>query len=181
MKYILVLIMLTGLFSFNNPDDIYGIPLKNIDGATIDLNIYRGRKIMLVILPLSTQDNSISTTELISIENQFDSLIVIGVPAEEMGFTSADKGKIKSLYRNQGTNFILTEGMEVKKSAGPAQATIFQWLTNKSRNHHFNNDVSGTGDKFFVDEKGKLYGEINSQFRLSDPTINRILSKPRDN
>ena len=68
--------------------------------------------------------------------------------------------------------------MHVSKTAGTSQASLFQWLTHKEENRHFDQDVAGTGYKFFVDETGRLYAVLGPGIRLSSPVINKILSKP---
>ncbi len=180
MKLILLLIAIIS-FSFVNPDEVYNQPLKNIDGNTINLNTYRGKKIIFIVLPLSTQDNSVSVSELVNLQAQDDSLIIIGVPSIEMGYTNAATANLKALYANAGANFILAEGMKVKKSSGTAQAPLFQWLTNMTQNQHFNMDVKTTGYKFLVNGKGRLCDVMGPQLRLSNPIINRVLTNSRFN
>jgi hypothetical protein len=50
-----------------------------------------------------------------------------------------------------------------------------KWLTNKNENGHFDLDVRGPGQKFFVNEQGKLYSVLG-QMSLSSPFINKIVN-----
>jgi glutathione peroxidase len=181
MKYIFILIASIG-FSFGNaPDEIYSQPLKNIDGDTIDLSNYSGKKMIIIILPVSSQDTSVSVSDLINMTAQNNSLLIIGVPAIEMGYTDAVKTELKTRYLGLGSNFILSEGMAVKKTSGTAQAPIFQWLTKMEKNQHFNMDVTGIGDKFLVNGKGRLFAVMGPQLKLSNPVLSQVLAKPRFN
>ena len=164
----------------DNPqqDSIYSILLNTIDGAPVNLESFRGRKMLIIVLPLSAQDTSVSIAELNRIQTRYgDSLIVIGVPAEEFGYTASLRQQVKNLYSTQPAGFILAEGMKVKKTSGAGQSPLFQWLTDRNKNRYFNSDVRGTGHKFFVDESGRLYAVIGPQLALSNPVIEKILSK----
>jgi glutathione peroxidase len=156
-------------------DDIYNINFQEIDGNTVDLSQYKGKKMMIIVLPVST-DSIVSPSELSDLEQQFDSnLLVIGVPAIEFGYNSSLRDQVKTVYNEQQENFILAYGMKVKKSAGNDQSNLFQWLTNNSRNKHFDNDIIGVGHKFFINESGTLYAELGPQTKVSSQIVNRVL------
>lgn len=179
MKYLFSLLLLTALLSFRYLDDLYSLSLNNIEGKKVDLSAFRGKKLLFVVLPLFAEDTALRLSELQSLQNRYDtSLVVIGVPAEETGFEKAKEKELKNLYKNMPANFILAEGMKVKKSAGAAQAPLFQWLTDRTKNRHFDQEVQGPGHKFFVDEAGELYAVMGPKISLSHPVIERILSKP---
>ncbi|MCU7549222.1 hypothetical protein OCK74_08850 [Chitinophagaceae bacterium LB-8] len=182
MKYILSLLLLASLCSFSFLDDLYSLSLNTLEGKKVELGSFRGKKLLFVVLPLSAQDTSFRMGELEALQHKYDtSLIVIGVPAEETGFEKTKETELKALYKNMPATFILAEGMKVKKSAGAEQSPLFQWLTNKSKNHHFDQDVLGTGHKFFVDERGELYAVMGPKIALAHPVMERILSKPLGN
>lgn len=175
MKYIFSLIVLS-LMAFHPLDDIYSITIKNIDGSKIELNQFRGKKLLFIVLPLSTQDTTVTVSEINQIQSKYQgSLVVIGIPAEETGFKKGDEANFKKLYRDAGANFIIAEGMKVKK--GSEQSSLFQWLTDKDKNRHFNQDVQGVGSKFFIDEGGELYAVMGPALKLTHPVIDKILSK----
>jgi glutathione peroxidase len=181
MKYIFSILAVSAFLSFRfTADDIYNQPLKDIDGNTIQLSGYSDKKILFIILPVSGEDSAVTPAQLTTLANKYaGSLVVIGVPAEEWGFTSSIKAQVKSLYSGQPSNFILAEGMKVKKASGEQQSQLFQWLTDKNRNKHFDREIMGTGEKFFVDEDGALYGVIGKSLQLSNPLTDRIITKTR--
>ena len=176
MKYILTLIVCTALLSFYYINDIYSVPVNGIDGVKIDLNQYRGKKLLFIVLPLSTQDTTVSINDITQLQTRHQSsLVVIGIPSEEAGFKTGDEGRLKKLYRDAAAGIVITEGMKVKKGTG--QSALFQWLTSKDQNRHFNQDVRGVGSKFFVDESGELYAVTGPQLRLTHPLMDRILTR----
>lgn len=176
MKYVLSLIALFLLLSFRTSDGIYDITLKNIDGNNIELSQYKGKKLLFLVLPLSTQDTTVSINDIAGLQTKYqNSLVVIGIPSEEAGYKTQDADKLKKIYTDASANIIIAEGMKVKKGTG--QSSLFQWLTNKDMNHHFDQDVQGVGSKFFVDEKGELYAVMGSKLALTNPLMDRILAR----
>jgi glutathione peroxidase len=170
------LIALTVLLSFRPSGDIYSIAVKDLDGNNIELNQYKGKKILFVVLSPSGEDATITVNQIAQLQDKYrSSLVVIGVPSIEAGFKAADADKLKMRYKD--AHIILTEGMKVKK--GAQQSALFQWLTSKDENHHFNQDVQGTGAKFFVDEGGDLYAVMGTTFSLTHPLMDKILTKPQ--
>lgn len=179
MKLILGIFISIVLSSFIPIDDIYNLSIQTIDGKKVDMRTLKGKKIMVVIIPISSSDTNVSLPDLVAIEKKYnDSLTVIGIPSQEAGYTKTQADSLKKLYKDHKSNFILADGMQVKKSEDGKQGTLFQWLTIKERNRHFNQDADGVGQKFFIDELGTLYAVIGSQIKLSNPVINRILSRP---
>jgi len=179
MKYLLSLIAFS-LFSFQQADDIYSIALKNIHGNAIELSQYKGKKLLFMVLPLSDQDTAESVNDIANLQTKYkSSLVIIGIPSEEAGYRMQDSGQLKTLYADMADNIIITEGMKVKKGTG--QSSLFQWLTGKDKNRHFNQDTQGIGSKFFVDEGGELYAVMGPQLKLTNPLIDKIISRPHVN
>jgi glutathione peroxidase len=159
-------------------EEIYNVPLKNIDGSAIDLSAHKGRKMLIMVLPGSEEDGKMTISKLTSFASKHSSLIVIGVPATEWGYRDTSKSQLKNLYKNLPPNFLLVEGMRVQKE-GAAQSPIFQWLTDKNKNGLYDRDVPGVGEKFFIDEQGKLYGVLGASLDLDSPIMERILTKTK--
>jgi glutathione peroxidase len=177
MKYLFSLIVLFSLVSFSVLEDIYDISFKTIDGKPVNLNNYRGKKILFIILPLSNSDTSVSFAELSSVQTKYaSSLVVVGIPGIEAGYENSDAAKLKNLYKDQKENFILAEAMKIRKLSGIQQSPLFQWLTDKDKNGHYINDPTGPGYKFFVNERGGLYAVMGPKIKLTNPVIDKVLS-----
>ncbi|MBC7884852.1 MAG: hypothetical protein H7X99_05220 [Saprospiraceae bacterium] len=178
MKYLISLIFITAFCSFTLYVNVYSLSFETIDGTKVELSSFKGKKILIVTLPLSAQDLNLSATELSNLQAKYqNSLIVIGIPAEETGYRKGDDKTLKALYKNQKSNFIISAGMKVKKAAADKQSPLFQWLTNKDRNQHFDQDVRSTGQKFFIDKNGELYAVIGPQLKLNNAIIDRIMTR----
>lgn len=177
MKYLLSFILIAALCSFNQVDDIYSLSVKTIEGKSIDLSNFKGKKMLFIMLPSSATDSSVTAGELsVLLEKYKSELVVIGIPAKETGIGNMDEKKQINLYMNQSYNFILTESMQFKKEAADEQSSLYQWLTNKDKNGHFDLNKIEAGQKFFVDEAGELYAVIGPETKLSNAVIDKILS-----
>jgi glutathione peroxidase len=178
MKYIFSLMLLAALTGFTYGDGFYQQSFRKMDGPPVDLSVYHGRKILFVILPVSAMDTSITPSELDALGTAYpDSLVIVGIPAEEFGYTNSIKNQVKDLYSNQPSNFILAQSMHVTKSSGQDQHPLFQWLTDIDKNKFFDRDVTAVGQKFFVNSHGQLYAVTGPHVRLSNPIMQRIISR----
>lgn len=174
MKYIFGVLTLFLQLSFS--DSIYDIAITTIEGNKIELSRFKGKKLLILLLPVSSQDTTVSTHNIARLQTKYqNSLVIIGIPCEDAGYKIQDTNRLKRIYQAPAANIILTEGMKVKKGEG--QVPLFQWLTSKDMNRHFGNDVQGAGSKFFVSEEGELYAVMGPQLTLADQLVDRILAR----
>ena len=104
------------------------------------------------------------------------SLIIIGVPSYEDGYTPAIKNTLTTWYRSiLNMEVVVTDGLYTRKTSGSQQDPLFKWLTNKDKNGHFDQDISGQKNKFFIWTDGELTGVLGTQTRLGGVTMNDLL------
>ena len=152
---------------------IYSISLKNIDGDSVSLEQYSGKKVLFIVLPLNNTDSLFS--QITRFQSRYgDSLRVIGLLSREDGYQEAHKPAVKAMYA--GWNILLTEGLNTKKASGKDQSPLMQWLTDRTKNLHFDMDCRGVGQKFFVSESGGLYAVLGPRTSLDLPIIDKIVS-----
>ena len=176
MKHIAGLIALILLLSFRPPNSIYDITLKDINGNSIALSQFKGKKLLFIVLPVSDQDTTVSAGDIARLQTKYQgSLVIIGIPSEEGGYKIQDAAKLKRIYRDVSPSIIIAQCMKVKKGEG--QSTLFQWLTNKDMNRHFNQDAEEAGNKFFLDEGGDLYAVLGSRISLTNPLLDRVITR----
>ena len=176
MKFMIGLVLLSSMLSLCQTNGLYGITIRNIDGNAIQLSQYRGKKLLFILLPVSAGDTTVAISDIARLQTTYQgSLVVIGIPSVEAGYKAEDADKLKKTYRGAGANFIIAEGMKVTKGSG--QSPLFQWLTNKDLNRHFDHDVQGPGSKCFVDETGELYAMMGPRLAIKDPLMDRILAR----
>ena len=159
--------------------DPYNIHFSTIDNEDRSLEELRGKKIMIVILPVTqTVDDSIFLRSIVKAsENYGNKISIIGMPSFEDGFSIDDSDRVAYYYRMQmGRTITVVKGMYTQKSSGRNQHPLFAWLTHASQNDHFDNDASGVGEKFFINEKGELYGIVSARRQIDNDLMDRMVN-----
>ena len=135
---------------------IYSLPAIENDGKPLNLNDFKGKKILLV----NTASDCGYTGQYGELEKLYrehkEKLVVLGFPAND--FKEQEKGTDENIAAFCKSNFDVSFPL-LKKSKvvkGTGQNEIFQWLTNKNKNGW--NDQAPTWNfcKYLVDEHGKL-------------------------
>jgi hypothetical protein len=49
-------------------------------------------------------------------------------------------------------------------------------LTHADQNGHFDNDATGSREKFFINEKGELYGTVSANGELNNELMDRMIN-----
>lgn len=148
--------------------DIYSLSFTTIDGRQRQMVEFKGKKILIVVLPgaISQSDTALLKSLRTTKTDFADELTILAVPSAEAGSLFVSRA-LSSWYRQYaGNGVILLQGMSTRKAAG-AQSELFKWLTDKDRNGHFDADVEGPGQKFFISETGELYAVYGPTATLS--------------
>lgn len=158
---------------------LYDIQITTIEGGTKTLSTYNNKKILVIELPVTpTASNTGFLQQLDSLSSsKGDSVVVIGVPANEEGYTAAAKTTLQGWYRSVlNSRIIITDGMYTKKASGASQHPLFSWLTHKSSNGHFDDETKGVGQKYLIDESGALTAVLGPEIKLSSRVFNRLIN-----
>lgn len=135
---------------------IYNLSANLINGAPIDFNTFKGKKVLLV----NTASDCGYTGQYEGLQNLYDrfkeNLVVLGIPSND--FKNQEKGNNASIENfcdiNYSINFPLLQKTKVIK--GPGQSEIYQWLTDKNKNGWNDQPPTWNFCKYIIDEKGKL-------------------------
>ena len=173
MKYITFLILFFSITTSMRSQSIYDLSFKNINGDTISMKQFAGKKVLVIVLPQDPKD-SIYDQILQFKKRVKDTIDVIGVSSLEEGFTKSRSGPLKTAYST--ISITLTEGVNSRKSAGASQSPVLQWLTNSKKNRHFNNDAEAPGAKFFISETGRLYAVFSYRTSLQSRVIDQVIN-----
>lgn len=150
---------------------VYEIPLKDIKGNTIDLNQFKGKKILFVNVAskcgFTKQYDGLQKL----FENYKDQLMIIGLPCNQFGKQEpGNSDEIQDFCRvNYGVSFLLTEKIKVK---GKEQHPLYRWLTDKKYNGVKNSSVKWNFQKYLVDENGHL---VDYWYSITSPMSSKIL------
>lgn len=176
-KYIKLVPICVLLLAFMQPPkSIYSIPLKNIDETKIELVKFRGKKMVFIILSGKEKDSAFKEISAFCARYK-DSTAIFGILSIEDGYNNANKESIQAVFNSKCPGLMLTEGMYVRK-ASAEQSELMKWFSHAEQNMFSNNDITGTGWKFFVDESGRLYAGLGEHALLTSPFIQRVMNSP---
>jgi len=173
---ICVLLITTTAFS----QSIYTYSVPKIEGGTQPLNAYQNKRVLIITLPVqqnSSNDSLLHSLDSLRAANN-GSLKIIAVPSFEDGYTPSIKSNLINWYRSILDNaIVITDGLYTRQTSGSQQHPLFQWLTDKDKNGHFDNDVTGPRIKFVVWTDGTLLGVLGVHSRLGGLAMKSLLEE----
>jgi len=174
-------ILISSLFLLSGTtcmESIYTLSVVTIEGNTRAMGTYSGKKLLIITLPTvqnSSNDLLLHDLDSLGLANA-DSLIIIATPSYEDGYTPANKSALTTWYRSiLNSNIVITDGLYTRKTSGTQQHPLFKWLTDKEKNGHFDLDVTGTRNKFFIWTDGELTGVLSAETKLGGLTMNELI------
>ena len=149
---------------------IYDIKIEGLEGGTIDLSKYKGKKILIV----NTASKCGYTPQYEGLEELYkkykDKLVVIGFPSNDFLFQEPGNAKTIREFctKNYGVSFPMAAKIDVK---GKKMHPLYVWLTQKKYNNFSDNSVKWNFQKYLLDEKGNL---IHVFPPGTEPTSNEV-------
>lgn len=168
-----------GLLTFNMLSGIFDFNITAMNGAEQSLSAYSGKRIMIVVLPVThTASDSAMLIDLDSLSRKYqDSITMIGIPSYEYGYNPDSIQALKNWYESMlDSQFVLARGMYTRK-ASASQNDLFAWLTNEDQNGHFDDDVAGPGQKFFISKDGNLYASATPNAEMTEQIFKHMLKE----
>ena len=153
---------------------IYDLSIGSLDGKTINLSDFKGKKILFV----NVASRCGFTKQYKGLQRLFEQererLIVIGIPCNQFGRQESGSSKAIQNFcsRNFGVSFPISEKIKVK---GTNQHPIYNWLTNKLLNGAVDSKVKWNFQKYLINEEGALQSIFSSKINpLSKEVIDAI-------
>ena len=149
---------------------IYDFKVPGLEGGSIDLSKYKGKKILIV----NTASKCGNTPQYETLEKLYeahkDKLVVIGFPANN--FHEQEPGTNSEIQefckKNYGVSFPMSEKVSVK---GDDIDPLFKYLVAEADKMGIKDPVKWNFTKFLIDENGKLLTVIDNRVKgqeLSD-------------
>lgn len=164
-----LLILFSLLFSATPPKNVYDFSFKTIDGKTVKLSQFKGKKILIV----NTASKCGYTPQYEGLEKlhkQYGKKVVlIGFPAGNFGGQElATNTEIQDFCKkNFGVTFLLSQKVSVK---GNDINPLFAYLTS-AENPDFKGDIKWNFEKFLINENGELVHRYRSGVKPLDEKI----------
>jgi len=168
--------MLLSLFVAAGVTSVHDFKVPGLDGKTIDLSKYKGKKILIV----NTASKCGYTPQYADLEKLYETykekLVIIGFPANNFGQQEpGTNGEIKEFCtKNYGVSFPMAEKVDV---VGDNTAPLFKYLTEEAKKLGVADPViKWNFTKFLVDEKGTLVAVFPSKVKPMDEQITKYLN-----
>src|SRR6186713_119864 len=145
-------VLLLSLFLVAGVTGVYDFKVPSLDGGTIDLSKYKGKKILIV----NTASKCGFTPQYADLEKLYekykDKLVIVGFPANN--FAQQEPGSNKEISefctKNYGVTFPMAEKVDV---VGDNTHPLFKYLTEEAKKMGVADPVIGWNfTKFLVDE-----------------------------
>ncbi|MFM7596053.1 MAG: glutathione peroxidase [Flavobacteriales bacterium] len=150
---------------------IHEFSVINIDGDTINMSTFKGKKLMVV----NTASKCGLTPQYKELEALYktykdSNFVIVGFPANN--FMSQEPGTDQEIAtfcsRNYGVTFPMMSKISVK---GKDMHPVYKFLTTMSENGLEDNDVKWNFQKYLLDENGFLVRVISPTTAPNDPEI----------
>lgn len=154
---------------------IYDFKVPALDGGTIDLSKYKGKKIMIVNTA-SKCGNTPQYEGLQQLQDKYkNTLVIIGFPANNFGQQeSGTNEEIKEFCKkNYGVTFPMAEKVSVK---GDDIHPLFKYLTSEAKAMGIDDPIKWNFTKFLIDEKGKLITVIHNKVQPMSEEVTKYLN-----
>lgn len=152
----------------------HSFSLEAIDGKTINLSQYKGKKILLVNVASACGYTPQYKKLQELYETYGEKVVVIGIPCNDFG--RQESGTNAEIAEFCSSKYAITFPMAAKVSIkGNDQHPLYKWLTNKSENGVMDADVRWNFNKFLLDENGKLIEHFGSGVSPLDEKITKWL------
>ncbi len=148
---------------------IYSLQFQNVDGGTVNMSQYEGKKILIV--NIATGSSKVDQLAgLQQLHQQYgDSVVVIGFPSNSFGDESRSNAEIKQFCQNNyGVSFVLAAKNPI---TGPGIQPVYNWLTNNNENGVMGDSVLNNFQKFLINKEGMLIGVFGPSVEPMSPGI----------
>jgi glutathione peroxidase len=171
-----VLLLSLFLLAATGAASVYDFKVPGLDGNTIDLAKYKGKKLLIV----NTASKCGFTPQYADLEKLYvkyqDKLVIVGFPANN--FHQQEPGSNAEISefctKNYGVTFPMAEKVNV---VGDSIAPLFKYLTDEAHKIGVADPVIGWNfTKFLVDENGKLIAVFPSKVKPMDDQITKYLN-----
>lgn len=157
-----------------NAQSLYSIPVKSIDGSSLNLADFKGKKILIV----NVASECGYTPQYAQLQELYElyknKLVILGCPSNDFGGQEPGTATeiVSFCKKNYGVSFPLTEKMGILKNTH----ALYQWLTQKKLNKKTDGEVKWNFTKFLINADGSLYMSLPSSVSPLDDTIVNWLS-----
>jgi glutathione peroxidase len=143
---------------------VYDFSLTGTDGKEINLNMFKGKKILFVNVASKCGYTPQYEGLQKLYEQNKENLVIIGLPCNQ--FMNQEPGTNEEIQtfcsKNYGVTFPITQKIYVK---GDKIHPLYNWLTRKEFNGVEDSKVKWNFQKYLIDEEGALIQVFGSKIK----------------
>ena len=163
-------------FSIQTSSTVYDFSLTGTDGKEINLNMFKGKKILFVNVASKCGYTPQYEGLQKLYEQNKENLVIIGLPCNQ--FMNQEPGTNEEIQtfcsKNYGVTFPITQKIYVK---GDKIHPLYNWLTRKEFNGVEDSKVKWNFQKYLIDEEGALIQVFGSKIKpLGEEIISAVKS-----
>lgn len=165
------ILLIVSMFVFKT--SIYDYSIKDVNGDTIRLSSFQGKKMLLVNIA-SESEHVNQLMELQQLHQLYkDSVVIIAFPSNSFAKEIRNDFEIKQFCQeNFGSSFIIaSKGMVTGIQAQP----IYYWLSHASENGEIDAPIANDFQKFIIGKEGDIIGIFRHSVNPLNPSIQNIL------
>ena len=161
--------------STDSLSSFYDLKFSDINGDTINLNRFKGKKVMVVNVASQCGYTSQYKDLQGLYENHSDKLEIIAIPCNDYGAQeSGSNSDIKDFCEiNYGVSFTIASKQNIKSSP---KSGLYHWLSSPEQNGWNSSLPSWNFCKYIIDENGKLTHFLRSGVNPSGKKIKSIIN-----
>lgn len=155
---------------------IYSFTLPGINGNTINLNSYAGKKILIVNIATQCPTAQQQLQELKQLQTQYASTLqIIAIPSND--FNNMEPGtdsSINAALQSYNLNFPVSTKQHV---SGNDAHPLFQWLQSKQQNGVMDARVRWSFTKFLIGNNGQLLSVFDPKVYAMDEMLRDAINQ----
>jgi glutathione peroxidase-family protein len=169
------------VFAQQNTNSIYQYNINTLNKQTIAIKTFTGKKILVIISNVAHPDKAkLALIDSIYKQN-INKVCVITIPVSDIGNDTYSLNEfIRLVYDTLKLSHIIAEVSKGKKSTGKNQLAFLKYLTDKTANGHFDDDIQSDGDIIIISEKGSVFARFTGKIPISATYLQKLIDKKID-
>ncbi len=157
-------------------EQFYQLPAVTIDGETMTMEAYRGKKIIILNVASKCGYTPQYADWQAFYDSHKDDAVVLGFPCNQFMFQEpGNAAEIESFcQKNYGVTFPMFEKVDVK---GSDACPVYKWLTDPKQNGWNSEVPSWNFSKYLINEKGQLIAYFAPNIKPGSPEFQAAWNK----
>lgn len=170
----ITLVALGGLFA----NSIYSKKFTTLGGTEVAMNLYQGKKILLVNIATGSNYAATQLPQLQQLYQLYkDSLVIVAFPSNDFGNEPRNNEDIKALLKYTYRVTFPVSVLSGVKSNTATTHPVYKWLQNQGENGATGSKVKKDFQKYLIDKTGEIMGIFSADITPMDNIIRDAINQ----